>query len=62
MERDSLGTYPAALAAVRTSSGHMESADQMEHLLLKGIRVGLLGGVEAAKRIKGIYVLVIYLN
>ena len=25
----------------------MESADQMEHLLLKGVRVGLLGGVEA---------------
>ena len=47
MERDSLGTYPAALAAVRTSSGHMERADQMEHLLLKGVRVGLLGGVEA---------------
>src|SRR5699024_6271232 len=46
VKRDSLRTYPAALAAVRTSSCHMESADDVEHLLLEGVHIGLLGTVE----------------
>src|SRR5699024_7422938 len=46
LKRDAFRTYPAALAAVCTASGHMISPDNMEHLLLKGIGIGFLAAVK----------------
>ena len=46
MKRNSLRTYAAALAAVCTSSRHMEGTDDVEHLLLEGIYICLLGAVK----------------
>ena len=46
MKRDSLRTYSAALSAVRTSSGYVERADDMEHLLFEGVHVRFLCAVE----------------
>ena len=44
MQRDVLRTYPGALAAVGAAARHMEGADDMEHLLLKGAGRRLVGG------------------
>ena len=46
MKGNSLGTYTAAFSAVCAASCHVECADDMEHLLLKGIHIGLLGAVK----------------
>ena len=39
MKRDTLWTYSAALTTVCTSSGYMESTDDMEHLLFKRVHI-----------------------
>ena len=46
MKRDTLRTYSAALATVRTSSCHMECTDNVEHLLFERIYICFLGTVE----------------
>ena len=46
MKRNALRTYTAALSTVGTSAGHVEGADDMEHLLLKGIHICLLRAVK----------------
>ena len=46
MQRNPLGAYTAALAAVRTPARHMEGADHMEHLLLKGIHICFLSRIK----------------
>ena len=46
MKGDSLGTYTAALSAVCTASCHMESTDDVEHLLFKGVHISFLGTVK----------------
>ena len=46
MKRDSLRTYSAALSAVRTSSGYVEGADDMKHLLFDGIHIRFLRAVK----------------
>ena len=46
VERDALRTYSAALATVGASARNVERADNVEHLLLEGVDVCLLCGVE----------------
>ena len=46
MKRDTLWTYSAALTTVCTSSGYMESTDDMEHLLFKRVHICFLGTVK----------------
>ena len=46
MKGNTLGTNTAALATVRTAASHMESADDVEHLLLEGVHICLLGTVK----------------
>ena len=46
MQWNSLRAYAAAFSAVRTTSGYIERADDMEHLLLEGIGVCFLCGIK----------------
>ena len=46
MKRNALWTYAAAFSAVRTSSCHVERADNVKHLLFKRIHIGFLGAVK----------------
>ena len=46
MKGDTLRADTAALAAVCTSSGNMESTDDVEHFLLEGIHVCFLCAVK----------------
>ena len=46
VERDALRTYSAALSTVGASARYVEGTDDVEHLLLEGVNVCLLCGVE----------------
>ena len=43
VQRDTLGAYTAAFAAVGAAACHVEGADDVEHILLEGVDSRLLG-------------------